>query len=228
MFVLFLTCITPKLYKNIFKTGQNGHFGRHLGFWKMPPGDFRGLFISDSTHVPAPILKKISLLPKMSTYLAIWANTTGLITFASVSKKIHSPGIEFSGTLCTVAHAFQNHVLWVSTGSIFYCWLLCFVLMLRKRSGGKAQIVNLTTESSKTLRYTGCTCIHLLSSFVKEEPFSGKVFFFFFFFFKIVWRFLFLCRLHGTLVRDTSLYSTMQPDKIRQYYVHKITVELYP
>ena len=70
-------CFVSNMYnskiilKNILKTGQNGHFGSHLGFWETAPGDLPELFISDSTHVPAPIVKKISLLPKMSTYLTI-------------------------------------------------------------------------------------------------------------------------------------------------------------
>ena len=53
--LVFLVCMVRKLWS---KYENDGHFGRHLGFWKMPTRDFRGLFISDSTHIPGPILKK--------------------------------------------------------------------------------------------------------------------------------------------------------------------------
>ena len=59
--LVFLVCMVRKLWSK-YKNG--GHFGRHLGFWRMPTWDFRGLFISDSTHIPGPILKKSACYQK--------------------------------------------------------------------------------------------------------------------------------------------------------------------
>ena len=53
--LVFLVCVLRKLWS---KYENGGHFGRHLGFWRMPRRNFQGLFISDSTHIPGPILKK--------------------------------------------------------------------------------------------------------------------------------------------------------------------------
>ena len=70
-----LVCMVRKLWS---KYENGGHFGRHLGFWRMPTRNFRGLFISDSTHIPGPILKKSACYQKCPPFGALWPNTTGL------------------------------------------------------------------------------------------------------------------------------------------------------
>ena len=40
---------------------NDGHFGRHLGFLKELQGDFQGLLVCYSTHIPGPILKNSAL-----------------------------------------------------------------------------------------------------------------------------------------------------------------------
>ena len=72
--LVVLVCMVRKLWS---KYENGSHFGRHFGFWRMPTGDFSGLFISDSTHIPEPILKKSACYQKCSPFglyeLNYWA-----------------------------------------------------------------------------------------------------------------------------------------------------------
>ena len=81
--LVLLVCMVRKLWS---KYENGGHFGRHLGFWRMPTRDFRGLFISDSTHIPGPILKKSACYQKCPPFGALWPNTTGLYVYCAVSS----------------------------------------------------------------------------------------------------------------------------------------------
>ena len=83
--LVFLVCMVRKFWS---KYENDGHFGRHLGFWRMPTGNFRGLFISDSTHIPGPILKKSACYQKCPPLWALWPNTTGLIRRCQDPAKI--------------------------------------------------------------------------------------------------------------------------------------------
>ena len=74
--LVLLVCMVRKLWS---KYENGGHFGRHLGFWRMPTRDYRGLFISDSTHIPGPILKKSACYQRCPPFGALWPNTTGLL-----------------------------------------------------------------------------------------------------------------------------------------------------
>ena len=67
----------------MMKMENGSHFGRHLEFRRELQGDFWGLLVCCSTHIPGPILKNSAcyqLFPGFSLYLS---NALGLfIAFA--------------------------------------------------------------------------------------------------------------------------------------------------
>ena len=55
----------------MIKLENGGHVGRHLEFWRELQGDFRGLLVCYTTHIPGPILKNSAcyeLFPAFGLY----------------------------------------------------------------------------------------------------------------------------------------------------------------
>ena len=61
--------------KVTIKPVYGDHFGRHLEFLRTHKRDFRGLLVSDSTHIPEPTLQKSAFYQRCCGFsLYNWAN----------------------------------------------------------------------------------------------------------------------------------------------------------
>jgi len=64
---------------------NDGHFGRHLGLLKRLHGDFRGLFVCYSIHIPGPILNKSACYENDHLLANVLAYSKGCNRIFSVS-----------------------------------------------------------------------------------------------------------------------------------------------
>ena len=58
---------------------DNGYFRRHLEFWRELQGDFWGLLVCYSTHIPKHILKNAACYEPFPGFSTFYSNALGLL-----------------------------------------------------------------------------------------------------------------------------------------------------